>query len=148
MTATQHLLALKQQNYHSDTEKQYSIPSPPSHRFTARFTKSSPASSAGYTSPSASGSTPDSSASSWASPLLEAAAGEIPPAVILERLLALAPQVVVGEARDESSGEVSTGITPIQAWEQIRKRPVVGSLDLRSIMGLAEKLRDAAKCHG
>ena len=80
--------------------------------------------------------------------MLEAAAGDIPPAVILERLLALAPQVVVGEARDESSGEVSTGITPIQAWEQIRKRPVVGSLDLRSIMGLAEKLRDAAKCHG
>lgn len=156
MTATSHLLALQQQNHHhSNTEKHFSSPSPPAHRFTARFTKSSPASSAGYTSPVGTGSTPNSSStSSWPSPLLEAAAGDTPPAVILERLLALAPEVVVsggggGEAREDGSGgEVTTGVTPIQAWDQIRRRPVMGSLDLRSIMGLAEKLRDAAKCHG
>ncbi|KAL2024240.1 hypothetical protein VTK56DRAFT_9396 [Thermocarpiscus australiensis] len=59
------------------------------------------------------------------------------PAGILDRLLALAPQVTC-EAE----------VTPIQAWDEIRRKPVFGSLDLRCVMSLAERLRDAAKCHG
>jgi hypothetical protein len=59
--------------------------------------------------------------------------------ILLDRLLALAPQVTCGE-----TGEV----TPVQAWDEIRRRPVFGSLDLGCVMGLAEKLRDGAKCHG
>ncbi|KAH8176177.1 hypothetical protein LIA77_04595 [Sarocladium implicatum] len=59
------------------------------------------------------------------------------PSDILDRLLALAPAV---------SGEDE--ITPIQAWDSLRRKPVTGSLDIRTVMTLAEKLRDSAKCHG
>ena len=59
------------------------------------------------------------------------------PASILDRLLALAPTV---------SGQQD--VTPIQAWDELRRKPVLGGLDLRSVMALAERLRDAAKCHG
>ncbi|KAL6406704.1 hypothetical protein AUP68_09507 [Ilyonectria robusta] len=59
------------------------------------------------------------------------------PAEILERLLALTPEVA-------SDGEM----TPIQAWNSLRKRPVFAGLQLKSLMILAERLRDAVSCHG
>lgn len=59
------------------------------------------------------------------------------PASVLDRLLVLAPGVSCDE-----------GITPIQAWDEIRRKPMLGSLDLRCLMTLAERLRDGAKCHG
>ena len=58
-------------------------------------------------------------------------------ASILNRLLLLAPTL---------SGEAD--VTPIQAWDELRQKPALGNLDLKSVMTLAEKLRDAAKCHG
>ncbi|KAH7016181.1 uncharacterized protein B0I36DRAFT_388884 [Microdochium trichocladiopsis] len=124
--------------------EQYSSPSPPSHRFHSRFIKASPGSS---TNVSSTGSSPSSS---WPSPLLASATGDTPPAVILDRLLALAPDVVADEASSDGNGggSAGSGLTPIQAWDQIRRQPVLGSLDLRTIMGLAEKLKDEVKCHG
>ena len=59
------------------------------------------------------------------------------PAAVLERLLNLAPSV-------SGDGDV----TPIQAWHYIRKQPFFGGFEMQSIIRLAERLRDAAKCHG
>ncbi|KAI3327362.1 hypothetical protein HD806DRAFT_486878 [Xylariaceae sp. AK1471] len=39
-------------------------------------------------------------------------------------------------------------ITPIQAWNRIRCQPLFGGLEVRNLWILAEKLRDAATCHG
>ncbi|KAK4141696.1 uncharacterized protein C8A04DRAFT_30683 [Dichotomopilus funicola] len=61
------------------------------------------------------------------------------PAGILDRLLTLAPEVVTNS---------ETEVTPIQAWDEIQRKPMLGNLDLRGLMALAERLRDAAKCHG
>ncbi|KAK0390832.1 hypothetical protein NLU13_0335 [Sarocladium strictum] len=60
------------------------------------------------------------------------------PGEILNRLLALAPAVTSGDAE----------LTPIQAWDLLRRKPMIGSLDLRTVMNLAETLRDSVKCHG
>ncbi|KAH7014569.1 uncharacterized protein B0I36DRAFT_338904 [Microdochium trichocladiopsis] len=149
MTATAHLLTLQQEQQQQQQQpiEQYCSPSPPSHRFHSRFIKPSPGSS---TNVSSTGSSPSSS--SWSSPLLSSATGDTPPAVILDRLLALAPDVVADEASssDGSGGSsgAGSGLTPIQAWDQIRRQPVLGSLSLGAIMGLAEKLKDEVKCHG
>jgi hypothetical protein len=59
------------------------------------------------------------------------------PAAILNRLLALSPEICS-----------DTDITPIQMWNRIRQQPHSGSLALQRLRTLAEKLRDAAKCHG
>jgi hypothetical protein len=59
------------------------------------------------------------------------------PAAILNRLLALSPEICS-----------DTDITPIQMWNRIRQQPHSGSLALQKLRTLAEKLRDAAKCHG
>ncbi|KAF2970650.1 hypothetical protein GQX73_g2862 [Xylaria multiplex] len=39
-------------------------------------------------------------------------------------------------------------ITPIQAWHCIRSQPLFGGLEAPNLWHLAEKLRDAATCHG
>ncbi|KAI0423003.1 hypothetical protein F5X98DRAFT_1413 [Xylaria grammica] len=39
-------------------------------------------------------------------------------------------------------------ITPIQAWNHIRSQPLFGGLEAPNLWRLAEKLRDAATCHG
>ncbi|KAI1750406.1 hypothetical protein F4782DRAFT_509619 [Xylaria castorea] len=39
-------------------------------------------------------------------------------------------------------------ITPIMAWNHIRSQPLFGGIEARHLWSLAEKLRDAAKCHG
>ncbi|KAI0466083.1 hypothetical protein F4859DRAFT_498782 [Xylaria cf. heliscus] len=39
-------------------------------------------------------------------------------------------------------------ITPIMAWHHIRSQPLFGGLEARNLWNLAEKLRDAATCHG
>ncbi|KXJ88054.1 hypothetical protein Micbo1qcDRAFT_207803 [Microdochium bolleyi] len=137
MTATAHLLCLQREQSHVRNASA----SPPQNRWTRNF-KSSPASTASASSPG----------SSWPSPLLLAATADASdsatqPSVILERLLALAPDVATLPPSGAGGGE-SVGITPIQAWDEIRRRPVLGSLDLQCIMGLAEKLRDSARCHG
>ncbi|TFB05406.1 hypothetical protein CCMA1212_003041 [Trichoderma ghanense] len=59
------------------------------------------------------------------------------PAAVLERLLNLAPSV-------SGDGDV----TPIQAWHYLRRQPFFGGFEMQSIARLAERLRDAAKCHG
>ncbi|KAL6871210.1 hypothetical protein J3F83DRAFT_646558 [Trichoderma novae-zelandiae] len=59
------------------------------------------------------------------------------PAAVLERLLNLAPSV-------SGDGDV----TPIQAWHYIRRQPFFGGFEMQSVRRLAERLRDAAKCHG
>lgn len=59
------------------------------------------------------------------------------PAAVLDRLLAIAP-TVAGE------GEM----TPVQAWNDLRIRPLFGGLDVKSLLHLADTLRDAVKCHG
>lgn len=59
------------------------------------------------------------------------------PRSIMDRLLALAPEVA-------NDGE----LTPIQAWSEVQRKPLFGDLGVQNLMGLAEKLRDAAKCHG
>ena len=58
-------------------------------------------------------------------------------AVFLTRLLAAAPDIA-------RPGE----ITPIQAWNDLKSRPLFGGLDVKSLMHLADTLRDAVKCHG
>lgn len=55
----------------------------------------------------------------------------------MSRLLQLAPAV----SKDDE-------LTPVQAWDQLSRKPVLGSLDLGCLMTLAERLRDNAKCHG
>jgi hypothetical protein len=59
------------------------------------------------------------------------------PSAILQRLLALAPDL-------SSEGEM----TPIQAWHNIRSRPQFGGLDQSRLLRLGESLRKAVKCHG
>ncbi|EHK24733.1 uncharacterized protein TRIVIDRAFT_220174 [Trichoderma virens Gv29-8] len=59
------------------------------------------------------------------------------PAAVLDRLLNLAPSV-------SADGDV----TPIQAWHYIRRQPHFGGFDMQSLNKLAERLREAAKCHG
>lgn len=59
------------------------------------------------------------------------------PEAMLVRLLSLSPDL-------SSEGE----ITPIQAWNNILCRPHFGGTDTQSLRILAEKLRDAVKCHG
>ncbi|KAJ2985974.1 hypothetical protein NUW58_g5251 [Xylaria curta] len=39
-------------------------------------------------------------------------------------------------------------ITPVMAWHRIRSQPLFGGLEARNLWNLAEKLRDAATCHG
>ncbi|KAI3334603.1 hypothetical protein F4824DRAFT_511637 [Ustulina deusta] len=39
-------------------------------------------------------------------------------------------------------------ITPIEAWHSIRSLPLFGGLGAQNLWHLAEKLRDAATCHG
>ncbi|KAI8944691.1 hypothetical protein F4801DRAFT_570774 [Xylaria longipes] len=39
-------------------------------------------------------------------------------------------------------------ITPIMAWHHIRSQPLFGGLEARNLWNLAERLRDAATCHG
>ncbi|KAI0454231.1 hypothetical protein F5B21DRAFT_504517 [Xylaria acuta] len=39
-------------------------------------------------------------------------------------------------------------ITPIMAWNHIRSQPLFGGLEARNLWLLAEKLRNAATCHG
>ncbi|KAI0196941.1 hypothetical protein F4808DRAFT_463840 [Astrocystis sublimbata] len=41
-----------------------------------------------------------------------------------------------------------TEITPIQAWHQIRSQPSFGGLEAQNLWALAQRLRDAATCHG
>ncbi|KAI9158085.1 Isoflavone reductase-like protein [Paramyrothecium foliicola] len=60
-----------------------------------------------------------------------------PPAEILERLLSLAPDL-------SSENE----ITPVQAWNSIRRQPQFGGLDIERLRVLGENLRTAVKCHG
>lgn len=62
---------------------------------------------------------------------------ESAPGAMLTRLLSLSPDLT-------SDGEV----TPVQAWNHILCAPYFGGVNLRSIRELAEKLRDAVKCHG
>ncbi|KAJ6440209.1 Alpha-glucosidase 2 [Purpureocillium lavendulum] len=59
------------------------------------------------------------------------------PVALLERLLSLAPDL-------STYGEV----TPIQAWNRIRYRPDFQGLDVHLVHTLADKLKEAAKCHG
>lgn len=59
------------------------------------------------------------------------------PASILDRMLALAPEVATDD-----------GITPIQAWDILRRKSSLGNLTRSSLMILAENLRNSAKCHG
>ncbi|KAL7798325.1 hypothetical protein V8C37DRAFT_367356 [Trichoderma ceciliae] len=59
------------------------------------------------------------------------------PAAVLERLLTLAPSV-------SADGDV----TPIQAWNYIRRQPHFGWFEIQHLNNLAEKLRGAMKCHG
>ncbi|UKZ80779.1 hypothetical protein TrVFT333_008544 [Trichoderma virens FT-333] len=59
------------------------------------------------------------------------------PAAVLDRLLNLAPSV-------SADGDV----TPIQAWHYIRRQPHFGGFEMQSLNKLAERLREAAKCHG
>jgi hypothetical protein len=59
------------------------------------------------------------------------------PASILDRMLALAPEVATDD-----------GITPIQAWDILRRKSSLGNLTRNSLMVLAENLRNSAKCHG
>ncbi|KAK4075529.1 hypothetical protein Purlil1_12654 [Purpureocillium lilacinum] len=61
----------------------------------------------------------------------------VAPVALLERLLSLAPDL-------STYGEV----TPIQAWNRIRYRPDFQGLDVHVIYTLADKLKEAAKCHG
>ncbi|KAI1734535.1 hypothetical protein F4680DRAFT_437836 [Xylaria scruposa] len=39
-------------------------------------------------------------------------------------------------------------ITPIMAWNHIRSQPLFGGMEARRLWLLADKLREAAKCHG
>lgn len=59
------------------------------------------------------------------------------PAVVLDRLLNLAPSV-------SEDGDV----TPIQAWHYIRHQPHFGGFEIQNLNRLAEKLLVAMKCHG
>jgi hypothetical protein len=59
------------------------------------------------------------------------------PAAVLDRLLNLAPSV-------SPDGDV----TPIQAWHFIRRQPQFGGFEVQRLNRLAERLREAAKCHG
>lgn len=59
------------------------------------------------------------------------------PAAVLDRLLNLAPSV-------SPDGDV----TPIQAWHFIRRQPQFGYFEVQRLNRLAERLREAAKCHG
>ncbi|KAL7937749.1 hypothetical protein V8C35DRAFT_293459 [Trichoderma chlorosporum] len=59
------------------------------------------------------------------------------PAAVLDRLLNLAPSV-------SADGDV----TPIQAWHYIRRQPQFGGFEMERLNRLAERLREAAKCHG
>ena len=59
------------------------------------------------------------------------------PGAMLARLLSLSPDLA-------SQGEV----TPVQAWNDIRRRPHYGGMNAQTLKTLAEKLRDAVKCHG
>ncbi|UNI22181.1 hypothetical protein JDV02_008092 [Purpureocillium takamizusanense] len=59
------------------------------------------------------------------------------PTMLLERLLSLAPDL-------STHGEV----TPIQAWNEIRYHPDFEGLDVGVVHTLADKLKQAAKCHG
>ncbi|KAJ1323552.1 AP-1-like transcription factor [Microdochium nivale] len=148
MTATSHLLCLQQDRARQNAQR--ASPGLPPAQGDSRWTRSFRHSPTSATAASSFSSSPSSS---WPSPLLLAttADGSTQPGAILERLLALAPEVVPPSSSsskgDNESGE-GVGITPIQAWNEIQRRPVLGSLDLRCIMGLAEKLRDAARCHG
>ncbi|KAM0255972.1 hypothetical protein ACHAQJ_005276 [Trichoderma viride] len=59
------------------------------------------------------------------------------PTAILDRLLNLAPRV-------SEDGDV----TPIQAWNYIRRQPQFGGFEIQNLNKLAEKLLVAMKCHG
>ncbi|KAH7359456.1 hypothetical protein B0T11DRAFT_286352 [Plectosphaerella cucumerina] len=59
------------------------------------------------------------------------------PASILDRMLALAPEVATDD-----------GITPVQAWDILRRKSSLENFTRNSLMVLAEKLRNSAKCHG
>ncbi|KAI1493516.1 hypothetical protein F5X96DRAFT_666725 [Biscogniauxia mediterranea] len=59
------------------------------------------------------------------------------PAAVLSRLLDLAANLC-------SDGEV----TPIQAWNYVRRRPHFGGVEVRSLRDLEERLRRMVKCHG
>ncbi|KAL8365546.1 hypothetical protein RB595_004389 [Gaeumannomyces hyphopodioides] len=59
------------------------------------------------------------------------------PSAVLESLLSLSSELA---AEHE--------VTPIQAWNSIRRRPQFGGLEVRSLGRLAKSLRDAVKCHG
>ncbi|KAJ1326170.1 AP-1-like transcription factor [Microdochium nivale] len=143
MTAASHLLCLQQgqARYSAQRASSASPPAQGNYRWTRNF-KHFPASTTATSSSASPG-------SSWPWPLLLAATidGSTQPGIILERLLVLAPEIAPPpSSRSISEGDESIGTTPIQAWDKILKRPVLGSLDLRCIMGLAEKLRNAAQC--
>ena len=57
--------------------------------------------------------------------------------VVLDRLLNLAPDVC---SEDE--------VTPVQAWNYIRGRPLFGGLRVQDLRTFVEKLREAVACHG
>ncbi|CAG9986642.1 unnamed protein product [Clonostachys byssicola] len=59
------------------------------------------------------------------------------PVAILDRLLRLSPELCPG-----------TEQTPVQIWEHIQNQPYSGQIDAQRLDLLADKLRDAAKCHG
>jgi hypothetical protein len=59
------------------------------------------------------------------------------PVAILDRLLRLSPELCPG-----------TEQTPVQIWEHIQNQPYSGQIDAQRLHLLADKLRDAAKCHG
>jgi hypothetical protein len=60
------------------------------------------------------------------------------PAALLENLLGLSAAL----------GKDDAEVTPVQAWNYIRCRPQFGGLGVLRLGRLAEKLRDAVKCHG
>ncbi|CAI6092836.1 unnamed protein product [Clonostachys chloroleuca] len=59
------------------------------------------------------------------------------PVAILDRLLRLSPELCPGTER-----------TPVQIWEHIQNQPYSDQIDTQRLHLLADKLRDAAKCHG
>ncbi|KAL0932496.1 uncharacterized protein CTRU02_213449 [Colletotrichum truncatum] len=65
------------------------------------------------------------------------ASQEAAPIELLSRLLSLSSNLC---ADDE--------LTPAQAWNHVRGQPQFGGLDIRKCQALANKLREAVKCHG
>ncbi|KAI5459240.1 hypothetical protein BGZ63DRAFT_390550 [Mariannaea sp. PMI_226] len=59
------------------------------------------------------------------------------PAALLDRLLTLSPSL-------SPDGEM----TPVQAWNYIRRQPLFGGLNTRDLWALTGELREAVKCHG